>query len=82
MPHKPRPAVIDQLATDALSAMENSNIPDMTSAEVMSASFTITKRIIKIMINPPEKADREHNIDAITNAIADLYAIIPQRTVN
>lgn len=79
---KPRPQVIDQLATDALSAMENSGIAGMTSAEVMSAAFSITRRITKIMINVPDKADREHNVEIITNAIAELYAIIPQRTVN
>lgn len=79
---KPRPAVIEQLASDALDAMENSGIDGITSAEVMSAAFTITRRITKLMVNVPEKPNREHNIDAITNAIAELYAIIPQQRVN
>lgn len=81
-PTKPRPEVIAQLSTEALSAIEEAGVIDLTAAEVCSVCFTITQRVTKLMIEVDDRADRAHNIEQITNAIGALYALIPQKTIH
>lgn len=79
---KPRIEVVDQLAQEALAAMEDSGIVELTAVEVLSASFTMCARITKIVLNGCEPADKDINIDIITEAIGKLYELVPSRTVH
>lgn len=77
---KPRPEVIDYLAKQALNAMEDAGVDDMSPAEVLSATFTMSKRIIRVMIE--QDPNWEENVGNIQDAIADLYSMIPVQKVH
>ena len=77
---KPRLDVIQLLSTEALNAMDGAGIDDITPAEVVSACFTLTKRVCKTILEESDKADLENNIDQMQDAIGSLFAILPERT--
>lgn len=79
---KPRIEVVEQLASDTLDAMESCGIEDVTPAEILSASFTVTRKITKVMLSVEDPKDLEHNAEVITDAIADLYSLVPQKTIH
>ena len=80
---RPRPEVIEQLSKDALSAIEDAGIVELTAAEVLSTCFTITKRVTQVMIQEvTDPAERAFNIEIITQAIADLYSVVPKGRIH
>lgn len=82
-PHRPpRIDIVTALAEAALKAMEDTAIDGISPGEVLSAAFTLTSRICKEMISVEDDRFRELNINAITDAVANLYAILPEKTIH
>lgn len=79
---KPRVEVIQLLADEALKSMDGCGVEDMTAAEVVSACFTVTRRVVKTLLAECEPEDLNNNIDQIQNAIGGLFALLPDRTVH
>lgn len=79
---KPRVEVIQHLAEEALKSMDGCGVEDMTAAEVVSACFTITRRVCRTLLTESAKEDLDQNIDQIQNAIGGLFALLPDRTIH
>lgn len=79
---KPRPEVIHILANSAMESMESSGIDNLGVSEVVSAAFTLVTRICKTVIDESPKEDFDSNVEIITTAIGQLYAILPGRTIH
>lgn len=78
----PRPEVVQFLAKEGLRNMEGAGEENISSAEVLSACFTMTAHVIEAMLAVDDKRDAQSNIEQVTDAVARLYALLPQRTTH
>ncbi len=80
MYRKPRPDVIKILAEEGLNAMDGAGVDDISSEEVLSACFTLTSNVCRVILTECSSEELEHNVDQIQNAIGSLFALLPERT--
>lgn len=79
---KPRPEVIQQLANAALKAMNEEEVDHLTPAEVLSASFTLAKNMVVVILEFSQGDEKTHNEEEIRNATAGIYELVAPKTVN
>lgn len=78
----PRPEIVQFLAKEVLSTLDGTGEDNITSSEILSTAFTVTAHIIREMLAVDSSPDRERNIESITDAIGQLYALLPPRSMH
>ena len=79
---KSRPEVIRKLSMEALAAMDQAGIDDMTSSEVISACFSMCMHVSEVMLEQSAGPEREFNRTQLLDAVTKLYNLVKPTVTN
>lgn len=74
--------MIEQLVEEALGAIEDCGVEDLTAGEVLSVCYSMTKKVSAIMLQVEDEKDRRRYTDMIINGVGELYSLVPEQVVH